>query len=538
MDSFATPPNRGSTPRRPQWAPRAAHAIAGMVVSAIALQATAAPGAATCNAMKALAIPNVTITGATYATSPSGNYCRVDATVAPEHDVQVVLPDHWKSRYLQTGGAGFDGNVPDAAALAAGGAFAASGNNLVASGYVVTADNGGHRGAAHPGASFAVDRGLTSSYATGKIFDTHLVAAALMQNYYAQQARYNYFSGCSNGGKNASVAAANYPDFFDAIIGGDGVWGQSRDRVGGSDMAGLTSKWAQTVQLGAITPAQGDALHAAVVKACDALDGVKDGIVGNVEACNVPAAVRSLRCGAGAGSGCLADADVDKVMGYITPLKLNNRVVGAPWSGAANLGGIVGPSFGLGSGFLEMAFRTPTPVDPASFDIARQYTDVAAVLDGVYGMTGDLDGIARYLKRGKKLILFHGWEDQLVPSYVSIAFFQALARRDDEASRNSRLYMDPGVGHCAGGNGADSMDLLTVATKWVEQGDEPGTYRNPVEAWKRGGGSSPADVSGAAFTRPLCPYPSYAHYAGHGDVDSAANYACRPAPWRHDDGAD
>ncbi len=358
-----------------------------------------------------------------------------------------------------------------------------------------------------------------------------------MLSYYGQQARYNYFSGCSNGGKNASVAAANYPDYFDAIIGGDGVWGQSRDPVGGSDMAGLTSKWAQTVQLGAITQAQGDALHAAVVKACDGLDGVKDGIVSNVEACNIPAVVQGMRCGAGAGSGCLTDADVGKVMGYIKPLTLNNRVVGAAWSGAANLAGIIGPSLGLGSGFLEMALRTPTPVDPGSYDIARQYADVAAVLDGVYGMTGDLGGIVRYLKRGKKLILFHGWEDQLVPSYVSIDFFQALTRADDDAARNSRLYMDPGVGHCFGGNGADSMDLLTVATKWVEQGAEPGSYGNPVDAWKRAGSSSPADIGGAAFTRPLCPYPSYAQYAGHGDVASAASYACRPAPWRRSDDA-
>jgi feruloyl esterase len=538
MNSFAASPDPISTRRRRPAAKRAAHAVAAVAVSALAIPAAGAPGAAACNAMKTLAIPNGTVIAVAYMTAPTGNYCQVNATVAPEHDVQVVLPDNWKSRYLQTGGAGFDGNVSDAGALAAGGAFAASGNDLVAGGYVVTADNGGHRGAVHPGASFAVDRGLTLSYASAKIFDTHLVATTLMQNYYGQQARYRYFSGCSNGGKNASVAAANYADYFDAIIGGDGVWGQSRDPVGGSDMAGLTSKWAQTVQLGAITPAQGDALHAAVVKACDGLDGVKDGIVGNVEACNFPAIVQGLRCGANPAGACLADADVARVLGYIRPLTLNHRVIGAPWSGAANLAGIVGPSFGLGSGFLEMAMRTPLPVDPGTYDIAHGYPDLAAVLDGVYGMTGDLGGIVRYLQRGKKLILFHGWEDQLVPSYVSIDFFKALARADDDAARNSRLYMGPGVGHCSGGNGADSMDLVAVATKWVEQGAEPGSYRNPVEAWKRAGAGSPADIGGAAFTRPLCPYPSYAQYTGHGDMDSAASYACRPAQWRRNDGAD
>ncbi|MCK9686115.1 tannase/feruloyl esterase family alpha/beta hydrolase [Scleromatobacter humisilvae] len=528
MDSFTATPTHPSPRRRRPGPSRTALAAASILASSTILQAMAAPGAATCVALKATPIANTTVTSATYVTAATGNYCLVGATVAPQHDVQVVLPDNWKSRYLQSGGGGFDGNVPDAAAMAAGGAFAAAGDNLVANGYVVTADNGGHRGSQYPGASFAVDRGLTLSYASGKIFDTHLVATALMLQYYGHEARYNYFSGCSNGGKNASVAASNFPDYFDAIIGGDGVWGQARDPVGGSDMAGLTSKWAQTVQLGSITPAQGAALHAAVVNACDGLDGVKDGIVANIQACNIERVAERMRCSAGASGACLSDADFAKVTGYITPLKLDGRVIGAPWSGATDLSLVGASSFGLGSGFLAMAMRTPAPVNPATFDIPRQFADVAAVLDGVYGMTGDLYGIERYLKRGKKLILFHGWEDPVVPSYVSVDFFKALTRAEGEASDNVRLYMDPAVAHCGGGNGADSTDLVAVAAKWVEQNEEPGSYRNPTVAWKRAGASAPADVSGASFTRPLCPYPSYAHYVGRGDVDAAANYVCRP----------
>ena len=528
MDSFAATSNDPSVRHHRLDVRGMAHALACIAVSSASLHAMAAPGAAACGALKATAIANTTVTSATYMTSAAGNYCLVAATVAPEHDVQVVLPDNWKNRYLQSGGGGFDGNVPDATAMANGGAFAAAGDNLIAGGYVVTADNGGHRGALHPGPSFAVDRGLTLSYASGKIFDTHLVATALMLKYYGREARYNYFSGCSNGGKNASVAAANYPDYFDAIIGGDGVWGQAHDRTGGSDMTGLTSKWAQTVQLGAITPAQGAALHAAVVNACDALDGVRDGIVGNVQACNFGKVVERMRCSAGATGACLSDADAAKVMGYITPLTIAGRVVGAPWSGGTDLSQVVASSAGLGSGFLAMAFRSPVPVDPSTYDIPNQFDDVAAVLDGVYGMTGDLAGIERYVKRGKKLILFHGWEDPVVPSYVSVDFFKALTRPEGEAAGNVRLYMDPGVAHCGGGNGADSTDLVAVATKWVEQNDEPGAYRNPVVAWKRASSTAPADISGASFTRPLCPYPSYAQYVGRGDVDSASSYACRP----------
>lgn len=499
-----------------------AKAVAFAVTLCAAFQAASAPGSATCSASLGLKIPNTTITGAVYMTSPSGNYCQVNATVAPEHDVQVNLPDNWKNRYLQTGGGGFDGGVPHA-----GGSFAAAGNDLIANGYVTTADNGGHRGAAHPGPTFAVDRGFSLSYATAKIFDTHMVAAALMQSYYGQQARYSYFTGCSNGGKNASVAASNFADYFDGIVGGDGVWGHARDHVGGSDMPGLTSKWAQTVQLGSITPAQGAALQAAVVQACDGLDGVRDGIVSNVQACNIPQVINSMRCTGAPNGACLSDADVSRVQGYISPLVLDRRVVGAPWSGTTNLANVGASSAGLGSGFLALAFRSPTPVNPLSYDIPNQFDDVAAVLDGVYSMTGNSDGIVRFLKRGKKLILFHGWEDPVVPSYVSVNFFKALDRADDDAARNSRLYMAPGVQHCGGGSGADSVDLLTTLTKWVEQNAAPGSHANPTLAWKQASPASPG-INGALFSRPLCPYPEYPHYIGKGDVNSASNYVCRP----------
>jgi len=500
-----------------------ARAAACVVTLCAAFQAASAPGAGTCAALSSLTIPNTTITAAVYMTSPSGNFCQVSATVAPEHDVQVNLPDNWKNRYLQTGGSGFDGNVPHA-----GSSFAAAGNDLVANGYVTTADNGGHRGALHPGASFAPDRSLTLSYATAKIFDTHLVATSLMQSYYGQQPKYRYFTGCSNGGKNASVAASNFADYFDGIVGGDGVWGHARDHVGGSDMAGLTSKWSQTVQLGAITSTQGAALHAAVVQACDGLDGVLDGIVSNVQACNIPQVVQSMRCTGAPNGTCLSDADVSKVLGYINPLVLDKRVIGAPWSGTTNLANLGGNSNGLGNGFLAMAFRSPTPINPLTYDIPNQFADVAAVLDGVYSMTGDLDGIVRYLRRGKKLILFHGWEDPVVPSYVSVNFIKALNRVDDDAARNSRLYMDPGVQHCGGGNGPDSVDLLTTVTKWVEQNQEPGSHSNPTLAWKRASNTSPPGIEGASFSRPLCAFPDYPQYVGHGDVNSASSYACRP----------
>lgn len=490
----------------------------------VSLQVAAAPGAAACNALMAqssqLGLRSTTITGAQYVTAATGAYCEVTATVAPSHDMRVRLPDSWQQRYLQLGGGGFDGNIANVSSP-----FASNGRDPVAYGYAVAGDNGGHRSTEYPGPTFAADRGLALSYATAKIHDTTTVSKALIQNYYGQPAKYRYFTGCSNGGKNASVAAANFGDYFDGVIGGDGVWGHADDDVGGSDMAGLTSKWARSVQTGGLPPAKGLALFRRTVEVCDALDGIADGVVSNVRACPFAKIAESMRCRGGDDGTCLTDADVAKVDVHTSPLMLDDRVIGAPWSATANLANVAGA--GLPSGFLALALRSPVPIDPLSYDIERQFTEVAAALDGVYSMTGDLDGIVRYLRKDKKLFLYHGWDDTTVPSYVSVNFFSALLEADDRASRNARLYMAPGVGHCAGGSGADSIDLLAMMTRWVENNADPGTPANPAIAWKRDPAGA-ADLSAALFSRPLCPYPQFAFYHGKGDPTRASSYVCRP----------
>lgn len=517
--------------RRPkhlqQWhaARRIAVGLASTALMWPGLQAAAA-GPSACASLGAVAIPNTTITSATYVADAGGNYCQVAATVAPEHDVQVRLPDLWKQRYVQNGGAGFDGAVPNA-----GAATGSGGRNLMADGFVVTADNGGHRATLHPGASFANDRTLTLSYATAKIFDTNMVAKALMQTYYGQQPAHRYFAGCSNGGKNASVAAANFADYFDGILGAAGVWGHATDNVGGTDMASLTTKWSHSVQWGAITPQKAANLQAKTMAACDALDGVADGIISNPGSCPFKAVAAAERCSGGENGTCLTDLDIDRVNAHTSDVLLNGRTIGAAWSATANMSQVAGTA--LPTGFLQMAFRSATPINPLTYDIPKQFVDVAAVLDGVYSMTGSLDGILQYLRRDKKLILFHGWDDTTVPAFNSINFFDAVRKTDDrgdrrDAKQNLRLYMGAGVGHCQGGQGADSQELLYVLAKWVEGNAAPGSASNPVLAWKRAAGA-PADIGGAAFTRPLCPYPQYAQYVGgrRGDPAQASSYACR-----------
>lgn len=495
--------------------------------------AFAAPGAAACAALKNVAIPNTTITKAEYVATTPSHYCEIEATVAPQHDVRIRLPDQWARRYVQWGGGGFDGDITP---LDMPGRQMTVGIVPTEQGFAVAASNGGHRASQYPGASFAADRTLTLSYSVAKIWDTDLVARTLLKNYYGQPARYNYFVGCSNGGKNASVAASNYMDHYDGIVGQAGVYGHADDHVGGADMPGLTAKWVQTVKVGALPLEKGDALYARTVATCDAMDGLKDGIVSNPEACPFRQIARSMRCSAGSTGTCLTDAEIAQVDTHGANLEHQGNVVGPRWSRAANLAHFefVLP---LASGFLSMAQRVATPVDPLTFDFPEDFLSLKTVLDDLYSMSGDLDGILKYLAKDKKLLLWHGWEDTVVPPYSSVNFYERLrdAAAPHGSSRNARLYMSPGTGHCGDGAGANVSALLYVISRWVENNAEPGSPANPIVAWHRpnNDNTGPQGIESATFTRPLCAYPSYPHYSGRGDPNAAASFQCRPGPLGH-----
>jgi feruloyl esterase len=183
-----------------------------------------------------------------------------------------------------------------------------------------------------------------------------------------------------------------------------------------------------------------------------------------------------------------------------------------------------------------MAQRVSTPVDPLTFNFPDDFLSLKTVLDDVYSMSGDLDGMVKYLAKDKKLLLWHGWEDTTVPPYSSVHFYERLRSAAVRGSaRNLKLYMSPGTGHCGDGAGANVSALLYVISRWVEGNEEPGSPNNPITAWHRPTNSNngPQGIESATFTRPLCPYPTYAHYNGRGDPNAASSFACRPGPLGH-----
>jgi Tannase and feruloyl esterase len=306
------------------------------------------------------------------------------------------------------------------------------------------------------------------------------------------------------------------------VIGGDGVWGHADERVGGGDMAGLTAVWARVVNVTstvnpATFPLKLTALYNAEVAKCDALDGIADGIISNPGKCRFDPA--ALACPAGLDTpSCLTPTEVTAVKTLQSDLLLNHEVIGAPY-GLGNLvsglSAVVGGGQVLGQGFLAMAYNNPA-FSISSFNLERDFAFISNQFGLIDDMTGPLNGVASYVSEGGKLIVWTGGEDPLVPTADSVRFVERLRDVVDATGRdNVRLYTLPGVNHCGGGPGADTIDLLTPISNWVENGVPP---TNLIASKLNAAGT-------VTFTRPLCPFPQWPKYTA-GNGNSASSFTC------------
>ena len=416
-------------------------------------------------------------------------YCRVTATTGLQTDIEVRLPDNWQKRYLQIGGGGFDGTIPDLSFNIF--------NIRLQQGYALAASNGGHRVTDYPGFTFGSDYTLTQDYAYVAIGTTVRVAKALISAYYGEHPRYSYWTGCSNGGRGGYNAAAKYASEFDGIIAG----------APSQNLSGAIASWMQNLQASTLTP-KIETINAAMVAACDKLDGLEDGVISNPDDCNFdPATVPELN---------------EREIALINNLHSDTTLFdGTIIYSKYGFGPLQSDMFmyaaGLGIGHVQYIVYRDPDYDPDSWNLENNYPDVATVIEGAYDFCADTDALVNYLKSGKKLIVWHGTDDTLVSHYETIRNMKELASAAGCYGRtNMRLYIAPGCGHCAGGTGANTFDMLTPLTDWVEKGKVPRT----LLAFRAD------DAGNVLFTRPLCEYPRYPHYI-YGDPNDANSFICK-----------
>jgi feruloyl esterase len=482
--------------------------------------------AATCESLRSLALPNVTVTEAVPVGpgqfSPPGRggavppafaklpaFCRLAATLTPTRDsdikVEVWMPlQGWNGKFAGVGNGGWAGTI----------GYPAMAESL-ARGYAVASTDTGHTGNGGD-ASFALghpEKLIDFGYRA--VHEMTATAKAVVQTFYDSAPRFSYWVGCSTGGKQGLTEAQRFPADYDGIIAGAPANNWTRL------MTGLL--WAGRATLSdpaSRIPAEKFAvLNRAALNACDAQDGVPDGLIENPRSCRFDPQV--LMCRDGDGADCLTKAQVEaakKIYGPATNPRTGEALYpGLPpgselgWNQAAG-----GPApFPIpDSHFKYVVFQNPM-WDFRTFDFDRDFTRAERADNGV--LTAVDPDLRAFAQRGGKLLMFHGWNDQLISAQNSVNYYESVRSTLGAARTDAtlRLFMAPGMAHCSGGPGPNQSDWLSALEGWVEQGVAP----SRIIASRIANGA-------VDRTRPLCAYPQVARYTGKGSTDDAANFSC------------
>src|SRR4029079_8732547 len=449
-------------------------------------------------------------------------YCRLDgvidrrvgaAGVTYGIGFALALPENWNGRFLFQGGGGLNGSV--GAPL---GGTAAGNTPGLARGFAVVSTDTGHQGRGAFDGGFMQDQQANLDFAYAAIGRVADVAQRIIAQHYGNPPDRSYFSGCSTGGREAMLMTQRYPLQFDGVIAGSPAMRTNISGIGDRWVAATLNEIApknaqgQPVTKDALSESDKKLVISGIVNACDAADGVKDGMIFNVNACKFDP---KTLVGKGAkAEGCLSKAQADALeKAFAGPKDSKGRQVYPGFffdTGLAETQGIAGLLHGgqlVGGGGAGVGMNVDEAVERAAADPA------AAI-----STSSQWTNLNTFSGRGGKLIFFHGVSDPWFSAQDTIDYYDRMTKANGgpEQVRNwSRLYLSPGMGHCGGGPSLDSFDALTAIMQWVEKGVAPESLT----------------ATGRAFpgrSRPLCSYPLHAHYKGQGNPEDAANFECRP----------
>jgi feruloyl esterase len=463
-------------------------------------------------------------------------HCLFQGTLAPRTGAdgqrlgigfELRLPMAWNGEFVFQGGGGLDG-VLSPSYGAVGGATPPA----LARGFAVVSTDGGHRSGSMTDARFALDQQGRIDYAYNAVDKTTLLAKALISRFYGQSPRHSYFIGCSNGGRQAMVAAERLPMEFDGIVAGDPSFHLTR--------VNLDEAWNEIIAARAAPKdAQGrpilgslfsesdlQLVAASVLKKCDGLDGLVDGMINDYRACRFDPAV--LTCKAAKSADCLTSQQVTALKEVMEgPRDSQGRALYASFPYDAGIGDPAFRRMHFGTsptaqtnsadatlGFDSLRYYSLTPPDPGfdpmKFDFDR---DPARLAQTAKINDADATYLESFARHGK-LILYHGLSDQGLSPLDTVAWYErAKSENPGPITDWARLFLVPGMTHCAGGPSTDRFDMLTAIDDWVDHG-------RPPERVVATGKSFPGQ------TRPLCPYPRIARYTG-GDPKTESSFACK-----------
>lgn len=433
-------------------------------------------------------------------------FCRVSLTLKPSTDSdiksEVWLPmTGWNGKFLQVGNGAWGGSI-QYGPLADG----------LRRGYAVASTDTGHTGS---DASFAMghpEKLIDFGYRS--VHETAVKAKSTIAGLYGTQPRLSYFDGCSGGGRMSFMEAQRFPTDFDGIIAG--APGYNRTDVAFQTLGMMQATHATEDSF--IPPTKYAAIHRAALEACDANDGLKDGLISNPPSCKFDPGV--LMCKGTDSDSCLTAPQVAAAR------KIYADVVDP------RTGKVISPGLEPGSEpqWGAVAAHAPHPMyldllrfivfqdpkwDYSKLDVTKDLERARKADGGVLAATST--DLTRFVQRGGKLLIYHGWGDMNIPPQGSVDYLNGLEATMGKAkvAESVKLFMVPGMGHCGGGNGPNEFDMIGALDAWRDKGTSPAR----ILAAQSSGGK-------VTRTRPLCPYPQIAKYKGAGSIDEAENFVC------------
>jgi hypothetical protein len=450
--------------------------------------------------------------------APIPAYCRVEGILNRRTGVggeefgisfALAMPNKWNGDFLMQGGGGSNGVVMPPLGISAAGETPA-----LMRGFAVVSSDTGHK-SRHGGFdfNFMKDQQAYLDFAYLANAEVAKLAKQLIAQFYGKPAAYSYFSGCSTGGREGMILSQRYPAAFNGVISGDPAM-----RTGLSNLA--VGRWipvafnqiapkdadGNPVITQAITDSDRKLVMDALLKQCDAKDGVADGLISDPLGCDFDPAV--LTCTDGKTESCLNAKKVAAI----------KKALGGPKTS----GGVqVYPGFlydtGLTATFPIRGLLVPGPGIFGPPTTAMEVDVEKEALAGIQPLVDSMStNLTTFAANGGKLLFYHGTSDPWFSPLDTFGYYKDMAEANggiDAVSKWSQFFFVPGMGHCAGVS-YDQFDFLSAMVNWVEKGTVP----------------TSVIATGRAFpgrSRPLCPYPKHAQYTGHGDSEDAKNFVCR-----------
>ncbi len=468
-----------------------------------------------CEEVMNMRLPDVTISQ-TETVQESTPHCKVMGVIGTEINFELLLPNDWNSRFAMGGGGGFVGSIQNMA------------QPSVHKGYATVGTDTGHQG-----------HGLKADWALNNlerqvnfghlgIHRTAVTAKEIIRQYYCSEITYSYFIGCSRGGGQAMMEAQRYPHDFDGIVAG----------APAIDWPAFGAEFVQNCQViypnpdkldnPVITIANVELLHSLVLKQCDASDGLEDGILNDPTDCAFDFTVLPECPDNSSSDDCFTSKQLEAIKAVYAGVsdKQGEIYPGFPFGGENEPGGwkawITGPNegtmalnfpslhFGFGTEmFKYLIFQDPT-WDYSSYD----FSDFSATTKfAASNLNATSTDYSVFKQQGGKMIMFHGWNDPALSAFATINHYKRVQSQDPDVQNYLRLFLLPGVLHCGGGPGPDTVDWIELIRNWVEKGMAP----NRVILTK-------SEEEKSVITRPVFPYPEKAVYDGKGDPNEESSF--------------